>query len=86
MVSLNNPHKKVMHNNHFTYILSEKPQHLKRAKDIKLTKNNVILLEDSSLNGSKAVEWKEHSLALDSGRHGLKSQLLNLKLKKFLEL
>jgi len=56
---------------------------LKKAKDLQITppththtpgeKKKRFLYEDSSINESKAAEWKEHSLALDSGRPGFKS-------------
>lgn len=41
------------------YSHSEKPQHITEARNF-----------DSSVNGSKAAEWKEHSLALDTGKSG----------------
>lgn len=63
VVKLNNPHqKKVIHSNHCMYILSEKPQHLKRTKDFKLTTTTTKKKPEFSLEillgriGSKAAE------------------------------
>lgn len=51
------PTIKCVRHNYFTYIISNELHNITQARSF-----------NSSVNGSKAAEWKAHSLALDSGK------------------